>query len=102
MHKLKLRVEELRVESFDTAAARGVRGTVRGAEAAGTNESGCIIASCGVTCPISCEPSCPYGDGCDLSGKGCDGTNASGCVILSCGVTCPLSCEPSCGSFCDV
>jgi len=94
MRKLKLRVEELRVESFDTAGARGGRGTVRGAE--DTNESGCMIASCGVTCPLSCEPSCPYGGCDDTAPRGCEGTNASGCVILSCGVTCPLSCEPSC------
>ena len=102
MAKLKLSVEELRVESFHTAAPLGSRGTVRGAEAAGTNQSGCIIASCGGTCPISCEPSCPYAGTCEDSFEGCEGTNASGCVILSCGDTYAITCGASCGGECDV
>jgi len=95
--KLKLSVEELRVESFHTAEPSEGRGTVRGAEAAGTNASGCIIASCGATCPLSCQPSCP--DGCETFDD-CQ-TNASGCIILTCGTTCPLSCDPSCPNGCD-
>jgi hypothetical protein len=87
MSKLKLSLDELRVESFHTAAPADARGTVRGAEDAGTNQSGCIIASCGVTCPISCEPSCPYA-GCDGTANGCDETNASGSM---CGDTCAVA-----------
>ena len=102
MAKLKLSLDELRVESFQTAATLDALGTVRGAEAAGTNQSGCIIASCGATCPISCAPTCPYAGACEDSFDGCEGTNASGCVILSCGDTCALSCGGSCGGGCDV
>jgi hypothetical protein len=103
MVKLKLSVEELRVESFHTTAPLGSGGgTVRGAEAAGTNQSGCIIASCGATCPISCAPTCPYAGACEDSLDACEGTNASGCVILSCGDTCALSCGGSCPDGCDV
>lgn len=103
MGKLRLSVEELRVESFHTASPLHARGTVHGAEDAtgkgcDTNASGCIIASCGVTCPLSCEPSCFFI--CDETFDGCE-TNASGCVILSCGVTCALSCGGSCGTICD-
>ncbi|HEU0055190.1 MAG TPA: hypothetical protein VFQ39_18515, partial [Longimicrobium sp.] len=71
MGKLKLSVDELRVESFHTATRPGERGTVRGA-ADETNESGCIIVSCGETCPLSCDPSCMRG--CDTV-DGCGGTN---------------------------
>ena len=101
MAKLKLSLDELQVESFHTAVPLDALGTVRGAEAAGTNQSGCIIASCGTTCPISCAPTCPYAGACEDSLDACE-TNASGCVILSCGDTCALSCGASCGSVCDV
>ena len=93
MGKLMLSVEELRVDSFDTVPSLQARGTVRGA-GEDTNESGCIIQSCGVTCPISCDPSCPRG-GCDTL-EGCNETNESGCIIQSCGVTCHITCGPSC------
>jgi hypothetical protein len=104
MGKLRLSVEALRVESFHTAAPLHARGTVRGAEdyskePCETNASGCIIASCGETCPITCEASCRFV--CDETFDGCE-TNASGCVILSCGATCALSCGGSCGNLCDL
>ena len=66
MRKLKLAVETLRVESFDTAARPAARGTVRGAEDTfhadcDTNNMWCTYQtyeepSCGGTCN-----SCPGG-----------------------------------------
>lgn len=61
MAKLRLDVENLRIDSFATDALQGARlGTVEGAEnllgtfvATQCNMSACI-ASCGVTCKISC------------------------------------------------
>ena len=93
MKKIRLDLQKLRVDSFDTVPSLQARGTVRGA-GEDTNESGCIIQSCGVTCPISCDPSCPRG-GCDTL-EGCNETNESGCIIQSCGVTCHITCGPSC------
>ena len=62
--KLRLKIEELQVETFATARATGARGTVRGHEATQppncfSGEWSCIPeASCGETCPLSCNPSC--------------------------------------------
>ena len=62
--KLRLKIEELRVETFTTAAAGGERGTVRAHDGTDPNhcfsgEWSCIPeASCGETCPLSCNPSC--------------------------------------------
>ena len=54
MKKMKLQLEALRVESFDTAAAGHARGTVRGNAVA--------IAACNTDAPdcdpITCGPSC--------------------------------------------
>ena len=77
MRKLKLEVEDLRVESFDTLADMEVpRGTVRGH---GDSEgSGCDVSQC-------LEDSC----GCPLTGPTC--------AILSCNGTCYNSCPNTCG-----
>ena len=63
--KLKLKMEELRVETFATdPTTTDDRGTVRANAATppGNCFSGvwsCIPeASCGETCPLSCSPSC--------------------------------------------
>jgi len=62
--KLKLKIDELRVETFATDAATDGRGTVRanGATPPDNCFSGvwsCIPeASCGETCALSCSPSC--------------------------------------------
>ncbi|MFL5382739.1 MAG: pinensin family lanthipeptide [Longimicrobiaceae bacterium] len=60
--KLKLKIEELQVEAFATAATDGERGTVQahsGPPNCYSGEWSCIPeASCGETCPLSCSPSC--------------------------------------------
>ena len=62
--KLRLNIDELRVETFTTDEATDGRGTVRGHEGSQphncfSGEWSCIPeASCGETCPLSCNPSC--------------------------------------------
>ena len=60
--KLRLKIEELQVEAFATAATERERGTVQAHSGPPNCYSGdwsCIPeASCGETCPLSCNPSC--------------------------------------------
>ena len=58
MKKLELRPEELRVESFPTAAAGPARGTVRGADA--TPATGCAL--CGTAAAGTCFNGCTIDD----------------------------------------
>lgn len=94
MAKLTLNVDDLAVESFDTATTRREHGTVQGMQAdADTGAcshvgscwwgTGCATgcgtcvntckATCGTTCPATCEVSCP----CTNGGPECDGGNIS-------------------------
>ncbi|HEX6746626.1 MAG TPA: hypothetical protein VF092_04970 [Longimicrobium sp.] len=56
--KLRLAVDEVRVESFPTAAAVPARGTVRGAEA--TPRTGCAL--CGTAAAGTCFNGCTIDD----------------------------------------
>ena len=62
--KLRLNIDELRVETFTTDKAAEERGTVRGNEGSKppncfSGEWSCIPeASCGETCALSCNPTC--------------------------------------------
>jgi hypothetical protein len=85
MRKLRLVVEELAVESFQPAAAKGGGGTVEGAE-----------ISAPFTCFTdeypSCEGSCESCANCGGSGWTCDDTCWASCA--SCGaLTCDWTCE---------
>lgn len=89
MRKLKLAVEGLKVESFETALRRDPRGTVRGAE--DTLADPCATNNMWCTYNTDELPSC--GGTCDCGGTGaaCQTgyTNCSGCLYASCdGVTC--------------
>ncbi|HEU0301843.1 MAG TPA: hypothetical protein VFR37_20480 [Longimicrobium sp.] len=61
--KLKLELDDLRVDTFDTAADEGSeRGTVHGHDTrpgvqCATGPNTCYY-SCEETCPLSCNPSC--------------------------------------------
>jgi hypothetical protein len=86
MKKLRLRLEDLRIDSFTTTQAQDEKGTVFGEQC--TAETAC-------TCP-----DCPTGDAscdgtCDAS---CDGGCGSG--DWSCGGTCDQSCGGTCGPTC--
>jgi hypothetical protein len=70
MNKLKLRLDDLRVETFDTAAGEKEKGTVLGHQPC--------------TCPTACTcPGCPT----------CDETCPETCAGLSCPYSCDYSCQ---------
>ena len=72
MRKLKLQLEDLRIDSFTTTGSRKEKGTVYGEQC---------------TCQTACTcPGCPT---CDAS---CNGT---------CGGTCAATCNASCYGTCD-
>jgi hypothetical protein len=58
MRKLRLRMDDLRIDSFDTAHAAKAAGTVRGQEDVTFLENTC--RTCDVTCNPSCDDSCYY------------------------------------------
>lgn len=76
-NKLRLELEQLAVESFDTASPAAQRGTVLG-------EQQC-------TCPTNC--SCP---GCYTCDNTCPNTCAYTCDDASCANTCDGTCNWTC------
>lgn len=81
MHKLKLRLEELAIDSFTTTYVKREKGTVYGEQC---------------TCPTACTcPGCPT---CDAS---CNGSCGASCGGTCGGATCAGSCDYSCGGTCD-
>ncbi|HEX8695606.1 MAG TPA: hypothetical protein VF746_24545 [Longimicrobium sp.] len=98
MPKLRLELEALAVESFDTAPAAGGAGTVRGhAEAVPADEIDCsrcptcdascrtceLQDTCWQTCAASCQGSC---DSCTL------------CQEITCATNCLRTCQVDCTS----
>lgn len=80
MHKLRLQMDDLRVESFETTAAARAKGTVFGEQCTCYTECTCpgcptCDATCGETCGNTCDASCAY-------------TCAYTCDDVSCGGTC--------------
>jgi hypothetical protein len=77
MKKLKLEIEALTVESFESGGARERRGTVRGAgQTAGCGSmNACpftvVGSEPGATCLVECTGTCgnTYGDCCGASGR---------------------------------
>ena len=57
MKKLKLHLDDLRVEGFELAPAHAEQGTVLAREASGPNVCSNAASEC-VTCDYSCTPSC--------------------------------------------
>lgn len=80
MNKLKLRLDDLSVESFDTQRMDREKGTVIGEE-----------CSCGGTCDATCPNTCAYT--CD------DNTCLYTCDDATCAGTCD-TCSPSCWDTC--
>jgi hypothetical protein len=74
MKKLRLNLDQLTVDSFDTAAAVVQRGTVRGEE------------QC--TCPTACNTNCTC--------PGCPTCDYTACGQESCNGSCFASCNGSC------
>jgi hypothetical protein len=96
MHKLKLDLDQLTVESFDTIVPDGTqRGTVQGFGP--TRFVSCVPGA--ATCGISCEPGCDnsVGGTCDPScGGTCDAT--CNCTGNSCYGTCAATCNVTCAT----
>jgi hypothetical protein len=91
MKKLKLRMDDLRVESFETIAGNGgARGTVPGNEPSVMCSNTCT-ANADCTNDFACET---YGD-CTLAGS-CEGTCGN-----SCDATCQVSCYGTCDATCN-
>jgi hypothetical protein len=81
MHKLRLQLEDLVIDSFSTTPVRRAKGTVYGEQC---------------TCPTACTcPGCPT---CDAS---CNGTCDASCNGTCGGASCGATCDASCGGTCD-
>ena len=101
MRKLKLEVDALRVDSFDTPPATGSRGTVAGWSLVATedgdiavpvtNDARACLDSWINTCVTARISECP-GATCDFS---CETCNQPSC-ITRCGATCPTGDNPIC------
>ncbi|HEX8832387.1 MAG TPA: hypothetical protein VF705_14530 [Longimicrobium sp.] len=77
MGKLRLMVDDLAVESFETARPGGKAGTVRGAGAVGLTDADTCWYTCGESCGRSCT--CPE--------------SQNSCYNETC--TCPFTYDPS-------
>jgi hypothetical protein len=99
MRKLKLQLEDLRIDSFQTTPAEKPKGTVFGEQC--TCYTNCTCPGC-PTCDASCNGTCDASCNgtCDAS---CNGTCDATC--LDCGTffgaTCGNSCDYSCDYTCD-
>ena len=78
--KLKLRLDDLQVDTFQTTSVQKQKGTVFGEQC--TCYTQCTCPGC-PTCDASCNGTC---------GASCNGT---------CGATCDASCYGSCDYSCD-
>ncbi|HYW11390.1 MAG TPA: hypothetical protein VE871_05515 [Longimicrobium sp.] len=90
--KLKLDLEDLTVDSFDTMRPAPKAGTVFGEQC--TCYTNCTCPGC-PTCYASCNGTC--GGTCEAS---CNGTCAGGTCDASCNGTCGGSCyQTDCGCY---
>jgi hypothetical protein len=83
MNKLKLRLDELRVDSFQTSPPAAERGTVVGKQETWGHCTVSYDPSCGVSCTTdSCEgPTCPY-----TCAESCNGSCGPGTCFQTCDV----------------
>jgi hypothetical protein len=88
MNKLKLRLDDLHIDSFDTTAPAKSKGTVFGEQC--TCYTQCTCPGC-PTCDASCNGTC---------GASCNGTCGATCDA-SCNGTCDYSCDYNCGASYD-
>jgi len=89
--KLKLNLDQLTVDSFDTSASEKPRGTVFGEQC--TCYTQCTCPGC-PTCDASCNGTC------DASCNGTCGGNTCGASCNTCGISCyETDCPGLCGSI---
>jgi hypothetical protein len=97
MNKLKLRLDDLQVDTFQTTSMRKEKGTVYGRQEWTYDVMVCQDtwhgSSCEVSCFSNCDASC-Y-DTCAVSCNGsCDWTCAASCGASCDGYTCPTAANP--------
>jgi hypothetical protein len=106
MKKLRLELDSLAVESFDTAAAQKPKGTVFGEQCtcntmcAQQTCPGC--PTCDNTCAYTCDDAtCPACPTCAASCNGsCEATCYGTCGEYTCAFTCEETCRPRlCGYY---
>ena len=90
MKKLRLQLEDLRIDSFQTTPAEKPKGTVFGEQC--TCYTQCTCPGC-PTCYASCNGSC------DASCNGTCGASCDATCGASCGWTCDNTCGDSCGGY---
>ena len=96
MNKLKLHLEDLRIDSFTTTPAEKPKGTVFGEQC--TCYTQCTCPGC-PTCDASCNGTCDAA--CNPSGGTCMGDYQT--CAYSCAPTCYGSCPPgTCDMTCPV
>jgi hypothetical protein len=93
MPKLKLRLDDLQVDTFQTTTVRKEKGTVFGEQCTCHTQCTCpgcptCYASCNGTCDASCNGTCATTCGCN------EATNGDTCYD-TCAVSC-VSCDFSC------
>ncbi|HEX5868916.1 MAG TPA: hypothetical protein VFY65_00800 [Longimicrobium sp.] len=92
--KLKLRLDDLRVDTFHTTAPRKERGTVFGEQ-----------CTCWTQCGQNTCPGCPTCDntcnGANTCANSCAFTCAYTCDDASCGASCNGTCDYSCNGTCE-
>jgi hypothetical protein len=103
MKKLKLRLDDLRIDSFDTTAPQKAKGTVFGEQCTCYTQCTCpgcptCDASCNGTCGASCNGTC------DASCNGTCDFYCNGTYEMSCnGYTCPTAEYPRpCRAYCEI
>ena len=87
--KLRLQLEDLRIDSFVTTPVEKPKGTVFGEQC--TCYTNCTCPGC-PTCDASCNGTC--GDTCQAS---CGGTCDNACATVGAGYTCYIGCTQSAG-----
>ena len=94
MNKLKLKLDDLQVDTFQTTPASKEKGTVFGEQCTCWTQCGQNTCpgcpTCDATCNGTCNASC--NGTCASCGASCGG---------SCDWTCDWTCDYSCGDSCD-
>lgn len=98
MQKLKLRIEDLAVESFRTATTGEMRGTVQALESGNCSYGSPGFTGCRLSCGFPCGESGGCTDECPGGGGGTNGGACSGNATheASCNTACRLSCAFPC------
>lgn len=89
MRKLRLRLEELRIDSFTTTAVEKAKGTVLGAQCTCPSHDHACLATGDVSCDASCDAAACGTSGDLLCADSCvDCTCQASCGGQTCGWTC--------------